>query len=447
MANTYLSKTFGSAGNRKTWTWSGWLKRSALGNQQAFFAVSSGSSTFHILYFDTDDQLTYNYNSSNIINTTRVFRDTSGWFHVVIAQDTTQATSSDRVKIWVNGVQETVFDSSSYPSLNADLGINNNVRHDISNQGAYYNNNSYFDGQMAHVHFTDGYAYQASDFGQTDTTTGIWKPKTSPSVSYGNNGFKLLFENSSNMGLDSSGNSNNFTVSGSMTQNLDTPSNVFATLNPLTNDGGGAKTYSFGNTKVAETANSWTSAHTGLAVSTGKYYYEAKVTYTSSNEAYIGAASQKAILDRVTSTHYLGQTVDSVGFYTGNGSYYKGASGVAYGSSPSSGDIVGCALDLDNNYIYFSINGTWQNSGDPTSGATGTGGISLPSGMTTGDFIFLSVSPNQSYLECNFGNGFFGTTAVSSAQNPDDGIGIFEYSVPSGYKSLCTKSINAEEYS
>ena len=442
MASTYLQRTF-TAGNRKTYTFSAWVKRANLNG--VYQAIITAQSADQGMFFNTTDQLELYIGDNTVLKTNAVYRDVSAWYNIVFAADTTQATSSDRIKLWVNGEQVTSFATTSYPSQNNDTLFNNSGG--TMRLGNHGTSSFYLDGSMAHVHFIDGTAYDESAFGETDATTGIWKPKTAPSVTYGTNGFFLKFENSGAFGTDSSGNGNNFTVNGTMTQTIDTPSNVFATLNPLTNDGGGAKTYSFGNTKVAETANSWTSAHTGLAVSTGKYYFEAKVTYTSNNEAYIGAASQKAILDKVTSTHYLGQTADSVGFYTGNGSYYKGAGAVSYGSSVSSGDILGCALDLDNNYIYFSINGTWQNSGDPESGATGTGGISLPSGMTTGDYISLSVSPNESYLECNFGNGYFGTTAVSSAQNPDDGIGIFEYDVPTGYRALCTKSINAQEYS
>ena len=453
MASTYLtSGNLSSAGNQKKWTMSFWVKRAKLGATQGILDYSVDSTNYYNLTFKSTDGLTmFNNDGGSVsyeLEPSMKFRDTSGWYHIVHQYDSAQATTSNRAKLWVNGVQQSSWTNENYPSQNANTKIPNSGY--AINIGRQYRANTsvaYFDGSLSHFHFCDGYAYSASDFGETDATTGIWKPKTAPSVTYGTNGFFLKFENSGAFGTDSSGNANNFTVNGTMTQTIDTPSNVFATFNPLTNDGGGgAKTYSLGNTKVAETGDSWTSAHTTLGTTSGKYYYEAKVTYTNNNEAYIGASSEQAIFDKVNASHYLGQTTGSVGYYTGNGSYYKGAGAVGYGSAVSSGDIVGVALDLDNNYIYFSINGTWQNSGDPESGATGTGGISLPSGMTTGDFKFLSVSPNESYLEANFGNGYFGTTAVSSAQNPDDGIGIFEYDVPTGYRALCTKSINAEEY-
>ena len=172
------------------------------------------------------------------IYTNRKFRDTSAWYHLVIATDTTQSTAGDRVKIYVNGVQETSFATSTIPNQNVQPHyLYNNMTKVI---GAYANGPAnYFDGQMAHFHMTDGTAYQASTFGETDATTGIWKPKVSPSVTYGNNGFFLKFDNSANMGLDSSGNTNNFTVNGTIIQTKDTPSNVFASLNAIDAAGNG----------------------------------------------------------------------------------------------------------------------------------------------------------------------------------------------------------------
>ena len=448
MASTYLTKTFGSAGNRKTWTYSGWLKRSSLGSQQDFLAVSSGSATFHILYFSSNDTITFNYNTT-FVETNRKFRDTSAWYHVVIACDTTQSTASDRVKIYINGVQETSMAATGYPSLNADLGINNNVRHDISNQGAYYNNNSYFDGSMAHVHFIDGTAYDASTFGETDATTGIWKPKTAPSVTYGTNGFFLKFENSGAFGTDSSGNGNNFTVNGTMTQTIDTPSNVFATLNPLNVPTSNAPTFSNGNLKtVCGTTGGAYMGSATMGVSSGKYYAEMKVKTVDSVIAGVSANASEDARDNV----YPGQQADSVGILLSNGQKYINDSGSTYGASLSANDILQIALDLDNNNVYFGKNGQWSNGSGSWNQSSPSSAISITaSSNTTDGFYFFSVGDGGGSqagdVEWNFGNGYFGTTAVASAQNPDDGIGIFEYSVPTGYKALCTKSINAQEYS
>jgi len=147
----------------------------------------------------------------------------------------------------------------------------------------------------------------------------------------------------------------------------------------------------------------------------------------------------------------LGNNSTDAGYYTPDGNIYSSGSGTSYGDAFNDNDILGVAMDLDNNAVYFSRNGTWQNSGDPTSGASKTGAFSLtdPSSLPSGVYHFAvgDSGGSTATVESNFGNGYFGTTAVSSAQNPDDGIGIFEYAVPTGYRALCTKSINAEEYS
>jgi hypothetical protein len=148
---------------------------------------------------------------------------------------------------------------------------------------------------------------------------------------------------------------------------------------------------------------------------------------------------------------YLGNGSEEYGYFGDNGSVYNSNTNSAFGSSLSANDVVQVAMDLDNNYVYFGINGTWQNSGDPTSGASGTGGFSITttSSLSTGVYHFAcgDAGTETPTIQANFGNGYFGTTAVSSAQSPSDGIGLFEYAVPSGYKALCTKSINSQEYS
>jgi len=393
MANTYLSKTYSSSGNRQRQTISVWIKRASLG-QQAIFSSWYNASYNTYFRFKSDDTLQYyDASSTTQLRTNRVFRDINSWYHIVATLDTTQSTSSDRLKFYVNGVQETSFGTANYPSQNAEMKFGDDNLHEIGR----HNTANYFDGSMSHFHFVTNTAYAASTFGSTDSVTGEWKINTNPTVTYATNSFFVLKDG--NSGTDQSGQGNNYSVGGgTLTKTEDCPSNVFATLNPLTNDGGGAKTYSFGNTKVAETANSWTSAHSTLGATSGKWYFEAKVTYTNAAEAYIGASSEQAIFDKLTASHYLGQTTGSVGYYTGNGHYYKGAGGVSYGSSVSSGAILGCALD--------------------------------------------SVSPNESYLECNFGNGYFGTTQISSAGTNASGIGIFEYDVPTGYTALSTKGLN-----
>ena len=432
MASTYLSRSQ-STGNKQTFTISAWVKRCSLANpsQSIISAGSGGEKDF--IHFENGNLKFERYNGGFVFQliTNRVFRDSSGWYHIVIAYDSTQATSSDRIKMYINGVQETSFATANYPSLNYNSIFNNSSFTNYISKESDANN--YFDGSMAHVHFIDGTAYNADTFGETDATTGIWKPKTAPSVTYGTNGFFLKFENSGAFGTDSSGNGNNFTVNGTMTQTIDTPSNVFATLNPLI--ASSIPTYSNGNLTIAG-ATTWESSPSTLAVSSGKYYAEFKDISGTNNMIGVENAEIQSWINQ-----YPGWSSDGWG-YARDGGKRNSGSDTAYGSSFTSGDILSIALDMDNKYVYFAKNGVWQNSGDPTSGATGTGGLSLSGNV----YYFVTASYNSS-SSANFGNGYFGTTQVSSAQNPDDGIGIFEYSVPTGYKALCTKSINAQEYS
>ena len=237
MASTYLTRT-ATSGNRQIATFSGWIKKGSNGvdTNRVFLEYSTSTNYFEIRWRSVDNLRIYEELSGGTgfeLITNRLFRDNSAWYHIVVEIDTTQATASDRIKLYINGVQETSFSTETYPSQNYNVQMNVNSK--VVSIGAYqYAGSNYFDGSMAHVHWIDGTAYDADTFGETDATTGIWKPKTAPSVTYGNNGFFLKFENSGAFGTDSSGNSNNFTVNGTMTQNIDTPSNVFVTINALT---------------------------------------------------------------------------------------------------------------------------------------------------------------------------------------------------------------------
>jgi len=448
MASTSLSRnTWGTATNDKIFTMSVWVKRSGLGYQQIVNSYDGSTGNDNQLKFQSTDaiELTVSTGTEYFLKTNRLFRDTSAWYHIVFAFDSTQATDSNRYKLYINGTQETSFSSVSYPPQNTTYQFfrNSNANNIGSQWGA---SGGFFNGQMAHFHFIDGTAYDADTFGETDSTTGIWKPKTAPSVTYGTNGFFLKFENSGAFGTDSSGNSNTFTVNGTMTQTIDTPSNVFATMNPLDNYYN-SSTFTNGNNTVQTGTSQYTYNTSTLGVSSGKWYCEIEYdATTSADNALIGITSEFS----TASTEELGDNSNDWGYYA-TGEYRNNNSWSSYGNTYTVGDIIGIALDLDNNKLYFSKNGTWQNSGDPTSGATGTGAISItdPASTNIGSYFIaichFDASSNGTY-KTNFGNGYFGTTAVSSAQNPDDGIGIFEYDVPTGYRALCTKSINAEEY-
>ncbi len=357
--------------------------------------------------------------------------------HIVIVMDTAQATAANRLKLYVNGVEETAFDTDNRSSISqdSDMGYNSNGVHTI---GGYQSSGSAYPGYngiMSHVHFTDGYAYTPSAFGETDSTTGEWKINTTPSVSYGTTGY-WIFKDDAGI-TDQSPNSNNWTATGTLTPTKDCPSNVFATLNPLL-DVNNSPTFSNGNT-TATGSSTGTARFTGsnLCVSKGKWYYEVKVT-ASSSSPYVGVIDAQSNLRR-NGTYFVntasgvndsGYAVNMSGdIYHNNSSSYATSIG-----SISTGDILGFAIDLDSAQRTCEIykNGTSQrifNLAEPSSGAYMLACIS-------------SYNQASAKAEVNFGNGYFGTTAVSSAGTNASGNGIFEYDCPSGYTALSTKGLN-----
>ena len=438
MASARLTRTVG-AGNRRTWTWSGWVKRTKLSYGDAYLmgVYVHGADHFRF-YFPSSDQLHVKFynNTSYELLTNRRFRDTNAWYHIVLRVDNTQSTASNRFRLYVNGEQETSFATENQPTQNLAMSVNDSNLMEIGS----YNNGGFFEGCMAHVNFVDGQALAPTEFGETDTTTGIWKPKTAPSVTYGTNGFFLKFDNSGNMGLDSAG-SNNYTTSGTVIQNKDTPSNVFATFNPLVKLTDATLTNA--NTTCAYgSASTRRPVVSTLAVTSGKYYYEAKVTASSSGTPFatVGIGNTMNV---ESYGNYLGATNGySTHYQVWDGGVIVGNSNQETVTASVVNDIIGVAFDVDNYKIYFYKNGTLisSSSGIDFSGQTSGQGFWTPAiGDAAGSGTFT--------ISYNFGNGYFGTTAVSSAQNPTDGVGIFEYTPPTNYRAVCTKSINAQEYS
>jgi len=437
MASTYLTKNLSTATDLKTWTWSAWIKRSKLSTEQGLFSGDAASTYTTSFFFDTSDRLQYKDVSAGSTRqqliTNRVFRDTSSWYNIQVVYNSTEGTASNRLKFYVNGSQETSFSTATYPSLNETVQINGSDPTGIGKQPQSTSNN--FDGSMAHVHFIDGTAYPASTFGETNAASGIWTPLASPSVTYGNNGFFLKFASSGALGTDSSGNSNTFTVNGSGTQTQDAPSNVFATWNPLIFYNN--RTTTNGNTTFTNTATNWTSGFSTLSASQSKWYVEIKPIAGSYN--YFGIINSDDIYQAGALNDGLGGA--SIGqpaaiYQSNSGNKNINTVGTSFGATFTSGDIIGMAVDLDNLKIYWSKNSAWQGGGDPTAG---TGGITI-----TGDTNYAVAIGCYagSATQANFGNGYFGTTAVASGNADGAGYGIFEYAPPTGYYSLCTKNIN-----
>ena len=450
MANTYLTKTFsGGSDSDKNFTISFWFKCAShdrADDENLYLSYYDGSNRFGIATAGNDRLKIENMAGASYTMrfiTNRLFRDTNAWYHLVCRAETNALAQEDRFKIYINGVQETSFSTATYIGQNGVLNAPNSSY--PTTIGAWNGGSQSWNGSMSHFHICDGYSYDASYFGETDSTTGEWKIKTSPSVSYGTNGFWILKDG--NTITDSSPNSNNYTVGGgTLTKTEDCPSNVFATFNPLVkpND----YTLSQGNNTIAYGSSaSRGCCVSNLGMSSGKYYFELKVTASSHAQCQAGLGIvNQSDNGQLGSYPNHGGADQGVAYYFWDGSKSIGQTGSTYGSAIVNGDIVSCAYDIDNKALYFRKNsGSWQDSGDPTSGANKTGGIDFSS-ITDNGFWFINIGDgsgsNTFTASFNFGNGYFGTTAVSSAGTNASGIGIFEYDVPNGFTALSTKGLN-----
>tara|TARA_B100000424_G_scaffold17728_1_gene12804 strand:+ start:447 stop:1868 length:1422 start_codon:yes stop_codon:yes gene_type:complete len=442
-SSTSFSRSLSSSGNQKTFTLSFWLKRgSNFGSNNYLFQGYANASYYGNVYIDTNDRVVY-YNAQQsataTVRPTDQIRDPSAWYHFVLAIDTTQGTDSNRVKWYKNGSQMTSLTTSSYPAQNQNSEI-------TGNGATVYigkeNGGNSFDGYMAEVVLIDGQALDPTSFGEFDSDSpNIWKPKDVSGLTFGTHGFHLDFEDSSALGNDVSGNNNDYTPSNlaATDQSIDTCTNNFATLNPLASITD-APSFSEGNLQAAVTSSGLFGAISTIGLSKGKWYAEFKKTVTSDNDMAFGVISD---LDDARNDSSVGSTSNSYA-YRETGNKINNASESSYGNSYNTTDIVGIALDLDNNYIYFSKNGTFQNSGDPTSGSSGTGAafnITAPSSTESG-FYFINVgctsSAQSGTFQCNFGSPPY---SESGGNSDGEGFGNFAGSVPAGYFAICTKNL------
>jgi len=438
MASTTLSRTISaSPTNPDKFTISFWMKRANLSTGVIIGSYSSNNFRGKLQIKNTGEIEYYQRNDGNDtaqLTTNRLLRDTNSWYHIVVQFDTTSGTADDRIKYYVNGTQETSMQTRSNPAQNLDMRPNQASQ--TLHIGSDGNSGSYFDGVLSHFHLVDGAIEAPTVFGEEDTSTGEWKIKTSPTISeYGDDGFFILEDG--NSVTDQSGKGNNFTVAnGTLTKTEDNPSNVFATLNALQRLDD--YNYTHGNTTFTNTsAGAHRCVHSTLAAMSGKYYAEVKVIEVGGTYPQIGVINP----DVITFTDYLGGSNKGYG-YLSNGNKQINNSATSYGNTYTTGDIIGIAMDLDNHKLYFSKNGTFENSGVPTSGSTGTGAIDLATGVFYSFGGSSYKNGNNPVYSWNFGNGYFGTTAVSSAGTNASNLGIFEYDVPTGYTALCTKGLN-----
>ncbi len=449
-----LTRTPGSTGtSRRIYTLSTWIKRGGSGELGQLMTAQESSSTNYVDELvlrpsGENEALAFYGKGGNAggasLKTNASLRDHSAWYHIMVAVDTTQGTDTNRVKIYLNGELQTLA-STTYPAQNYDGGWGNNREMAIG-WGTGANNGYPYDGLMAETIYIDGTAQAVTDLGESKN--GVWIPKDPSGLTFGDNGFWLKYESSSDLGNDSSGNNNDFSVTNisAHDQMLDSPTfnsssngGNFATLNPLASLAG--ITFTEGNLKEVDNNSGWQSAWSTMAAKSGKFYFEAEYTTGSRDRGYIGVAQTKD-LATYQDSYYAGQTNNSAGWYSANGSVYINTSTTGTTlNTYTTNDIVGCAIDIDNGYVYFSKNGTWEDSGNPASGSSGTGGFSL-SNATSGDPWHLIVSNWGAQFIVNYGQeGTFAGETTAGGNSDTNGYGNFKYTVPSGYSALCTGAL------
>ena len=441
-----MNKTLGTATDVDKYTISMWVKRSRLGHRQMMMRVINPSSTgtYAFLEFQADDKLNSNdYDESGSIakTTNAQFRDPNAWMHIVLALDSTQGTASNRSKLYVNGTQITDFGTDSGGSQNQNL-MGNTSGKTIYIGGDGGQDTRYCGLYMAEVCFIDGQQLDPTSFGEFDSDTPtIWKPIDVSGLTFGNNGFYLDFEDSSNLGNDVNGGTDLTEVNLAATdQSTDTCTNNFATLNPLRYD---IHTLAEGNLQYTAASSAWKGVFSTIGVSTGKFYCEVKYSSLDGStwRFYTGIADARDF----NTVHKVGQNEsgrvgDTIGILPDGSStdvIKNGSDAGGTWSNFSVNDILGMAIDCDNGALYFSRNGVWENSSNPESGASKTGAITFTVGETYlfGFGTYGTSSPQQ---QVNFGSPIH---SISSGNSDANGHGNFEYAVPSGYYAWNTKNL------
>ena len=460
----YFSKSFGTPSDGKKWTFSCWVKGGDLGNaspnsSRNLLGARIDSSNYTDLQFLSADRHMYildyttggggAYGKTTGILSLAYYRDPAAWQHLVWACDTSQSTDTNRLKFYVNGVHNTAVTANRYMDQNREITMNKSgATVDVGRSPAGY---YYWDGYMAEVVFIDGTQYAASDFGEFDEDSPtIWKPKKVSTLTFGNNGFYLDFKDSANLGNDANGGTdlseNNIVA---VDQCLDSPTNNFCTMNPLENYIP-AHGFSEGNNTIATTNASETYTMSTIGVNKGLWYFEAKLdSSTYSDYSQIGVADTKgpAIGD------YLGDTQTGFGYDNTGITRHNVAGSIittSYGDTFTGGDILGVYLDLNANKLYFGKNGTIQNSGTGIS-------ITAAASTTKGNYFFCvgDRHSDDAIWHCNFGNGSFSETAMSSGNADANGYGNFEYDPSAGgassfdsaaknFLAICSKNLGSD---
>ena len=442
-----------STESNNKWTFSCWVKRGKLGAEQMLVDHrSSGSAQFNIRFMSDDSLQAYDVVGGSVLmqkDTTAKYRDPSAWMHILWASD--RSISSPTTKLWVNGTEVTSWATDNEYSQDDTGTANSDAPTWIGEENSSGSN---FEGYLAEMVWLDGtFVSGATDFGEFDTdgSPTIWKPKDVSGLTFGTNGWYLDFKASANLGNDANGGTD-FGETGiaAVDQCKDSPTNSFCTMNPLNNYYPGG-TLSEGNTNVVTGSSSYTFLTGTIGVSTGKWYYEAKII-DEGTHANVGIATKPPY----TTNIYPGFEPNDYFYKSTDGNSYTSDAGSSYGNTYTTNDIIGVYIDLDNSKLYFAKNGTVQNSGTGisiTTPAAASIDFSSESGQPGSGFYFPAVGDysgsDTSTFALNFGNGQFAGTAVSSGNADANGYGNFEYDPSSGtfdsasknFLAICTKNL------
>jgi len=419
--SAYLTRTNSSAGNRRTWTFSAWVKRGDLDSSQNYIlggTTDNYNLNWAVFFFGSDELTFYSYTGSENyqLHTHGVFRDPSAWYHLVLAWDTTQSTAADRIILYVNGSRQ-ALETYREPSLNYEEAyINNNIQQDLGKAATAANG---YDGYMAEVHFVDGTALAPTSFGETKA--GIWIPKEYTG-SHGTNGYYLDFADGSALGDDESGNGNDFTPNGVAATDvmLDSPTNNFATWNPL--DNLQTSLFSEGNLKIGNTTGSHKQSTRSTFAVEHNFYFEFHRVDASTRNFNVGVATATASISSTSNT----------GVYTKN---YSGGAG----------DIVMFAYSATANALWTGLNGTWDNSASVAEIEAGTTTNATHTSIADEPIAAVFIDQASSYsgrIIANFGqDSSFAGTETAQGNTDDNGNGDFYYSPPSGFLALCSANL------
>ena len=430
--SAYLSWTPSSTGNRKTWTWSAWVKRSNIGTRQTLFSTGLSGTAYHYWYFETDDTLRYAVHTGGSRYTSAVFRDTSAWMNIIIVHDTTDSTASDRIKIYVNGDRVTSFTQAIDPALNSD-GVINSTTYPYNVGRSAFHNSNYYDGYMADINFIDGQALEPTSFGEFKS--GIWTPKDTADLTFGTNGFRLEYADGAAIGDDTSGNTNDWTVNNLVASDvvLDSPTNNFPII--LDDKGGTSQVYSEGNLHANISSNSYAAKSSMFVpMDSGKWYVEALSDATSGSGAGLGTYTPDSMNTLSISYYFNGNIVlatDMIHYYSSGQIYNAGSSVQSSLTTVGDKDIIGMLIDTDAKTVQFYVNGTASGTAETMANTTDPVAAQLH-GHNSRPFMF------------NFGtDSSFANRKTSGSANATDanGIGDFYYTPPTGAKAICSKNL------